>query len=114
MPLADPTIIRDAARLEAVHDTGLLDAPASPALDRLTRLTARLLGGPNVVVTLIDRDRQYFAAANGRAMDDEASRQTPLSYSFCQHVVASASALVVTDAALHPLLHDNPAIPCSK
>lgn len=111
MPLADPTLIRDAARLEAVHDTGLLDAPASPALSRLTRLAARLLGVPSAVVTLIDRDRQYFAAATGLPMDDDASRQTPLSHSFCQHVVATASALVVTDAALHPLLRDNPAIP---
>lgn len=111
MPLADSTIIQDPVRLAALRDTGLLDAPSNPALERLTRLTRRLLGVPSAVVTLVDANRQYFAAASGLDGDLEIERETPLSHSFCQHVVATAAPLIVTDAKAHPLVHDNLAIP---
>lgn len=110
MPLADPLIIADPARLEALQDTGLLDTPASPALERLTRLTRRLLGVPIAVVTLVDRNRQYFAAADGLGGEVAVTRETPLSHSFCQHVVASAAPLVVNNARAHLLVSDNLAI----
>ncbi|MBC7869915.1 MAG: GAF domain-containing protein, partial [Chitinophagaceae bacterium] len=38
-------------------------------------------------------------------------RETPLSHSFCQHVVATGQPLVITDAREHPLVYDNLAIP---
>jgi len=110
MPLADPRIIEAPDRLEALHATGLLDTPASPALERLTRLTTRLLGVPVAVVSLVDRDRQFFAAAEGLSPPFSETRQTPLEHSFCQHVVAGAAPLVVSNARSHPLVHDNLAI----
>lgn len=111
MPNADPAIIQDPARLEALAETGLLDTPVSPALERLTRLTTRLLGVPTAVVSLVDRNRQFFAAHSGLAPEVAEARQTPLSHSFCQHVVATAAPLVVGDAKMHPLVSDNLAIP---
>lgn len=111
MPLADSAKINDPRRLEALDESGLLDSPASPALERLTRLTTRLLGVPTAVVSLVDRDRQFFAAHSGLVEELRATRQTPLSHSFCQHVVATAAPLVVGDAKAHPLVHDNLAIP---
>lgn len=107
MPNADPVVITAPKRLEAVAATGLLDSPASPALDRLTRLTTQLLGVPSSVVTLIDRNRQFFAGSNGLSDELARTRQTTLDYSFCQHVVAQAAPLVVTDALTHPLVYDN-------
>jgi PAS domain S-box-containing protein len=111
VPNADLRILQKQERLEAVQATGLLDSPASPALERLTRLTTKLLGVPTAVVTIVDRDRQFFAASDGLAPALAASRQTPFSHSFCQHVVAGAAPLIVTDALSHPLVHDNLAIP---
>lgn len=107
MPNADAAVIAAPERVKAVEATGLLDSPASPALDRLTRLTTQLLGVPASVVTLIDRDRQFFAGASGLGETLAASRQTSLDYSYCQHVVASAKPMVVTDAVSHPLVYDN-------
>lgn len=111
MPNADLRIIHRQDRLDAVEDTGLLDSPASPALERLTRLTTKLLGVPMAVVSLVDRDRQFFAASDGLPPALAQARQTPLSHSFCQHVVAAAAPLVVTDALSHPLVHDNLSVP---
>lgn len=105
--MANAAIIEHPGRLAALAKTGLLDSPASPALDRLTRLTTRLLGVPMSVVSLIDRDRQVFAGATGLSGDAARDRQGPLQYSYCQHVVATARPLVVTDSTVHPLVHDN-------
>jgi signal transduction histidine kinase len=110
MPNADLRSIVEPARLAAVEESELLDSPASPALERLTRLTTKLLGVPSAVVSIVDRDRQFFAAATGLNDELARTRQTSLDYSFCQHVVAGASPLVVPDARVHPLVHDNLAI----
>ena len=37
-------------------------------------------------------------------------RSTPLSHSFCRHVVESGAPLEVVDARLHPKVRDNPSI----
>jgi diguanylate cyclase (GGDEF)-like protein len=37
-------------------------------------------------------------------------RETPLSHSFCRHVVDTGAPLEVVDARSHPRVHDNPAI----
>lgn len=110
MPNADVRVIAAPERLEAVAATGLLDSPASPALDRLTKLTTRLLGVPMSVVTLVDRNRQFFAGSSGLDEPLASTRQTDLDHSFCQHVVAQAAPLVVSNALQHPLVHDNRAV----
>ena len=45
---SDP--VRDPARLQALHSTGLLDTPCEPEFDRLTRLAAQLLRAPVALV----------------------------------------------------------------
>ncbi len=110
MPVADLLQLQSPDRLAALEETGLLDTPASPALERLTRMTTRLLGVPTAVVSLVDRDRQFFAAADGLRDDLAIARESPLSHSFCQHVVAGAAPFVVADARTHPLVGDNLAI----
>lgn len=88
----------------------MLDGPVDPALERLTRLTRRVLGVPTAMVTLVDRNRQFFAAHSGLAKNLATARETSLDYSFRQHVVAEGAPLVVADATVHPLVHDNKAI----
>jgi len=100
----------DPARLDALHAAALLDQSAVRALDRLTRLAARLLGTPAAVVSLVEPHRQYFASATGLPEPWAQWRETPLSHSFCQHVVASGEPLIVNDAPRHPLVCDNLAI----
>jgi signal transduction histidine kinase len=100
----------DGARLRAMQQAGLLDAPPEDAFDRLTRLAARSLGVPISLVSLVDANRQFFKSSIGLPEPVAAARQTPLSHSFCKHVVLSGEPLVVSDARLHPVLKDNPAI----
>jgi GAF domain-containing protein len=108
----DPfVVICHPGRLDALRRYALLDRPAAPALDRLTRLAARMLKVPMAFVTLVKPDRQFYAGAYGLAEPAATTRWVPLSHSFCQHVVASAGPLIINDARQHPLVCNNPAIP---
>jgi two-component system cell cycle sensor histidine kinase/response regulator CckA len=104
------TVINCASRLEALHRSGLLDSPPEESFDRLTRLASVLLQAPIAVVSLVDRDRQYFKSCVGLPEPVGSTRCMPLEYSFCQHAIASHGPLVIDDTRQHPLVRGNPAI----
>ena len=110
MPLAAASSIGAPARLDALRRSKLLDSPPDETFDRLTRLATRLIGAPVSLISLVDTDRQFFKSAVGLSEPWASARETPLSHSFCQHVVASDAPLVVEDAREHPLVADNGAI----
>jgi PAS domain S-box-containing protein len=97
-------------RLTALHATGLLDSRREGRFDRLTRVVAAALGVPVSLIALVDVDRQFFKSAVGLTPAIDERRQTPLSHSFCRHVVESESPLIVNDSATNALVADNPAI----
>jgi GAF domain-containing protein len=100
----------DPERVEALHSTGHLDSDVSPEFDRLARLAAHLLHAPVSLVSLVDRDRQFFKSCLGLPEPWASERGSPLTHSFCQHAVASREPLLVSDAREHPVLRDNLAI----
>jgi diguanylate cyclase (GGDEF)-like protein/PAS domain S-box-containing protein len=93
-------------RLRAVTASGLLDAPAEEAFDRLTRLAARLLNAPVALVSIVDDTRQFFKSAYGVGEPWASRRGTPLSHSFCKHVVNDGE-LIVTDSRTDRRLQGN-------
>lgn len=97
-------------RLEALWATGLLDSPREPIFDRLTRLGTLLTGASVALVSFVDRNRQFFKSDRGLPEAVASLRETPLSHSFCKHVVASGEPLIIEDARQHPLVRDNPAV----
>jgi formate hydrogenlyase transcriptional activator len=103
--------LQNAARLEVLRHTSLLDSPPEEAFDRLTRLARSILRVPAAYVSLVDGERQFFKSAVGLPEPWASLRQTPLSHSFCKHTVASGEPLLVSDAREDPLVRDNPAIP---
>jgi signal transduction histidine kinase len=111
MALTVSAAVQDSARLEALRSLRLLDTDAEPAFDRLTRLAAKILQVPVVLVSLVDEDRQFFKSCVGLPEPWATARETPLSHSFCQHTIDTREPLVISDARLHPLVRDNLAIP---
>ncbi|MFI5845894.1 GAF domain-containing SpoIIE family protein phosphatase [Catenuloplanes sp. NPDC051500] len=99
----------DEARLDALARTGL-DAASDPMFDRFASMVRKVLHVPVGLVSLVDESRQMFPGAHGLAEPWMGLRQTPLSHSFCQHVVASAAPLIVTDARVDPRVAGNLAI----
>jgi CheY-like chemotaxis protein len=106
---APEAVIAAPSRLNVLVRSGLLDTPPEELFDRVTRLAAHVLDVPTVLMSLVDRHRQFFKSQVGLDANLATARQTPLSYSFCQWVVASDDELVVPDARDHPLLRMNPA-----
>ena len=102
--------LREPRRLAAVRATGLVDGPADPGMQTLARLCGKLLDVPVALISLVEAERQFLAAACGLPEPWAGARQTRLSHSFCQHVVVSRQPFVVADAREHPLLRESPAI----
>ncbi len=107
---AEDNPLADAARLAALASTGLPDSEAEASFDRLTRLAAKFLGAPVALISLVDADRQFFKSCAGLPEPWASRRETPLSHSFCQHVVTTRQPLVIEDARLDRLVSDNLAI----
>ena len=103
-------ILSDPKRLEALEKTDLLDTLPEDSFDRFSRIAARLLDVPVSLVSLVDRDRQFFKSQIGLPESVATRQETPLSHSFCQHVVSRDAPLVIEDAREHPLVKDNLAI----
>jgi DNA-binding CsgD family transcriptional regulator len=105
----NPAVI-SAERLAALQRTELLDTLPELEFDRVTRLACRLLGTEVALLSLIGADRQFFKSSCGLPEPWASARQTPLSHSFCQHVVASEKYLAIEDARTEPLVADNPSV----
>lgn len=108
----DPTreAVCDPDRLAALQRTGLLDSEPEEGFDRLTRVAACALGVPYALVSLVDDDRQFFKSCFGPLDEVGVGRETPLSHSFCKHVVWTEEELVVADAREHEAFRDNGAV----
>ncbi len=74
-------------------------------------MVSRSLDAPVALVSLVESDRQVFPGAHGLPPEVDAVRETPLTHSFCQYVVADGRPLVVSDARTDARLRDNRAIP---
>ena len=105
-----PDRVTDPERLAALRRSGALELDDDRGLVRISRLATALLGTPVSLVTLLEEDREVFAAQVGLVEPWASRGETPLTHSFCQHVVADDSPLVVADARRAPRLRHNRAI----
>ena len=103
-------IAQNPQRLAVLKQLNLLDTPAEEAFDRLTRLASKITNSPVSLVSLVDVDRQFFKSMFGLSNPLTDGRETPLSHSFCKHVVADNQPLIVFDAREHPILKENLAV----
>lgn len=82
-------------RLEALHRYRILDTPEESDFDDVVRLAAKICDTPISLISLVDRDRQWFKGRFGLSI-----QETPRSLSFCSHTIQKAPAtMVVGDAA---------------
>ena len=103
MPAADLPA-NEAQRLQKLRDLGVLDGPAMPSLDALVQTAALVCATPISLVSLVDEDRQWFAARVG--CPD--LTQTPRDQAFSAHALLGDQLLEVEDLRLDPRFRDNP------
>jgi diguanylate cyclase (GGDEF)-like protein len=103
-------VIDDPQRLAALRASGLVDSPAEEGFDRITRLVRSMLGTPTALISLVDRERQFFKSASGLGEPWASRRGTPLAMSLCRTVVTSERPFIVDDAARDPRTANHPAV----
>lgn len=103
--------LHDAKRLAFIEQLEIVDEPRERSLKIVVQLATKLLNVPVSLITMVLEDRQFFVASEGLSEEWEICRQTPLSHSFCRHVVEGNMPLIVSNASSHPLVADNLAIP---
>jgi GGDEF domain-containing protein len=92
-------------RLSDLYAHGILDGPSNAQLDRIVALAAEILGTPIALISLVDRDRQWFLSRHGLE-----ARETPRDVAFCHHAIRSDQVFVVADALQDSRFHDNPLV----
>jgi predicted PurR-regulated permease PerM len=95
-------------RLAALAELNLLDTEAEPVFDRITAKLARVFEMPIALISLIDRDRQFFKSQTGLPEDLAKARQTARNVSVCGHVVAKNQVMVIEDLARDRRFANNP------
>lgn len=96
---------REAERLRAVRETGLLDGPIEGLQQATVKLASQICCTPIAAVSLIDADRQWFPAIYG--LD---ARETPREQAFCAHAILGEVPMVVHDATKDNRFSDNPLV----
>jgi GAF domain-containing protein len=102
--------LSDPDRLAALAYSGL-DARPDTGMEWFAERVRHRLAVPTALVSLVRTDEQVFPGAVGLPPAFMETRRTPLTHSFCQHVVATGRPLVVEDAREDAALSRNLAIP---
>lgn len=103
--IKEPVFEDEAARLESLLKTRLLDTPVENRFERVTRMVQNVLNVPIAVFNLIDEDRQYSKSLQG--MDGV---ELPREQSFCSHTIQGERVMVVPDARSDVRFSDNPLV----
>jgi predicted PurR-regulated permease PerM len=106
--LPAPAPPNEEERLTELNGLNLLDTPDERNFDQITERLTKLFKVPMALLTLIDKNRQWFKSQAGLPADLAESRSTSRDVSLCGHVVAKDEALIVRDLARDPRFANNP------
>jgi PAS domain S-box-containing protein len=97
-----PAAVTDSARLAALDAYNILDTPAEDGFDDIVYIASQVCGTPISLVSLVQRDRQWFKAHLG--FDNS---ETPISQSVCAYALTDSDLLIVPDLTQDPRTRNN-------
>ncbi|HBP90265.1 MAG TPA: MBL fold metallo-hydrolase [Nitrospirales bacterium] len=92
-------------RLAALTNLKILDTDPEERYDRIARIASDSFEVPIALVSLIDRDRQWFKSCIGLNVNE-----TPRDMAICAHAILEDRLLIVPDTFLDPRFADNPLV----
>lgn len=103
--LSAPLPANEEERLALLYELVLLDTPPERRLDKIVEFASVEFNIPIVLVSLVDRHRQWFKAKVGIS-----ACETAREVSFCAHAILSDEPMIVPDALLDERFRDNPLV----
>lgn len=101
-----PLLPSEEARLAELEDYAVLDTKPEQALDDITLLASEICETPIALISLIDKDRQWFKARVGVDVDE-----TPRDLAFCAHAIWDPTEMmIVPDATQDARFSSNPLV----
>lgn len=95
--------INETDRLRALEELSLLDTVPEEMFDDITNIASTICETPIALISLVDKERQYFKSHYGLEVD-----QTSIEDSFCAHAIVNPNIpFEVKDARKDPLFSNN-------
>lgn len=98
-------LIREERRLQAIRCYNLLDTLPEEEFDHITQLTVSIFKVPIAIISLMDKDRQWYKSKVGLPIN-EVSREL----SFCNYTILQTQMLVVEDATKDDRFSSHPMV----
>ena len=92
----------ESGRLATLRTYSILDTMPEQEFDDVTSLATFICGTPTSLISLVDKDRQWFKSKVGLA-----ANQTSRTDSFCAYTLTRPESLIVEDTLLDPRFSDN-------
>ncbi len=105
MPIAAKIPENEEKRIKALNSYCVLDTPPEQGFDRLTSLAATIFKAPIALVSLVDRDRQWFKSRVGLG-----ATETHRDLAFCAHAILNSTVFYIHDATKDPRFCDSPLV----